>query len=1038
MLGSVQAYTEDGAPIDIGGVRLRMLLARLALAPGAVVPAATLIDDLWGDSPPADAANALQALVSRLRRAMDGAAPLESATGGYRLVVAAADVDAERFETLAAQGHRELAEGRPAPAAACLGPALALWRGSALADLPDVPFAASAAARLADRRRSAEEDRCEAEILLGRHLGVLADLKAVVEHDPLRERAAALLMRALHAAGRQAEALAVFERVRLALADELGADPSAELRAAHLLVLQGEGPAPSPVRLPRRLTSFVGREADLATLAELMERHRLVTIVGPGGAGKTRLAVEAMSGRERVWFASLAGVSVPAQADVGRVAEAVLGALSAAGRRRPGDSKVTAPGTADDPGAVADPVERVAELIGPEPAVLVLDNCEHLVPAAAQLASGLLDRLPYLGMIATSREALAITGEALCRLGPLPESEAARLFGDRAAAVRPEFRLDELTTGPVTDICRRLDGLPLALELAAARLRSMSVEQIARRLDDRFRLLTSGDRAAVPRQRTLLAVVEWSWDLLTEQERTLARRLSMFPAGAPAGAAEAVCADDSLPAEDVVYVLGSLVEKSFADSDGAAEPRYRMLETVRAYAAEQLRLAGEHEEVAARFRRHYVEFATAWEPLMLTARQLEVSAAFDADYDNLVFALRAAIDGGDAETAWRLLGPLYLYWNARYDARSDTFVADVLAFGERLPAHVRAAFTAAHLLANNSGSMPPPEVVRPIVEECLRTGALDHYPMMAVIALAPAHLYGFADLWERELPRALVHPHPWVRACAHWLDAFARTDHGDWRGGEIARARALHAFEEVGERYGLSITLMAAARAHSVKGEYGEAVATAERSARLAAELGTEEDVMSLMWLAGERLRGGDPEGAWQDVEEARRRVDGRRYAQIEFLLFVADLHRRAGEPEPAERALDEVTALAGELTLPDEAGAGRAAPTRMAILLDTGRPAAARLLWPRAMAVSLNDRDPAASAQLLARLLLAEGDPEGAAEALGMSEAIRGVFDLGDPELTGLRNRLGRKLGESAYAAAYRRGAALSRDAALQRLTRA
>ncbi|MBE1560041.1 ATP-binding protein [Nonomuraea africana] len=330
----------------------------------------------------------------------------------------------------------------------------------------------------------------DAELRLGRHAEILADLGAAGAEHPLSERLAELRMRALSAAGRQADALAVYEEIRGRLGEELGVDPSAELQEVLLALPRGELERPSaqpeaaPSRLPARLTSFVGRDGELDQLAALMSGSRLVTIVGPGGAGKTRLSLEAASRdrahqRGRVWFVSLAGVAAPDQ-----LADAVLGALS------------TADGRLYDGGQLqrATPVDRMAELLDVGDAVLLLDNCEHLVEAAAELAEQLLERLPQLRILATSREPLAIIGEALCHLGPLevpagsPDlakaaaAAAVRLFGDRAADVRPGFALDDSTVGDVVEICWRLDGLPLALELAAARLRSMSVEQIARRL----------------------------------------------------------------------------------------------------------------------------------------------------------------------------------------------------------------------------------------------------------------------------------------------------------------------------------------------------------------------------------------------------------------------------------------------------------------------------------------------------------------------------------------------------------------------------
>ncbi|MCU1645058.1 MAG: Non-specific serine/threonine protein kinase [Nocardia sp.] len=622
-----------------------MLLARLALEAGGTVSVATLIDGLWGEEPPADAPGALQALVSRLRRALREAGTVELTAGGYRLP--GVEVDSERFEHLIKRGRREFAAGRAEAAAALLAEALRLWRGPVLGDVQDAPFVQVVAARLDDLRAAAVEDRFAAELQLGRYADILADLEVAGAEHPLSERLAALRMRALAAAGRQSDALAVYEDMRERLGDELGIDPSAELRDTHLALLRGELESPAVRRepvgstLPARLTSFVGRDSELEGLAKLLATSRLVTIVGPGGAGKTRLSLEAMSRYHGgpVFFVPLAEIGAPDQ-----FADAVARALDNA---------------AD--GLPADKTARLAELLDVAAAVLVLDNCEHLIAAAAELAAHLLDRLPQLRILATSREPLAITGEALCHLGPLDipaeatepavaqRSPAVQLFLDRAAAVRPGFILDEHTTSPVVEICRKLDGVPLALELAAAKLRSMSVDQIARRLDDRFRLLTSGSRTALPRQRTLLALVEWSWDLLEDPERVLARRLSLFPGGATVEALEAICADKELPADDILYVLGALVEKSLVESSGGEKPRYRMLETIRAYAADQL--ADSSDNPAPAFAHYYLTLAEQQEPLLRTGEQLSAIAVFDAEHANMAAALRTASVGPIAAPA---------------------------------------------------------------------------------------------------------------------------------------------------------------------------------------------------------------------------------------------------------------------------------------------------------------------------------------------------------------------------------------------------
>ncbi|MEW2501038.1 BTAD domain-containing putative transcriptional regulator [Amycolatopsis sp. NPDC047767] len=528
LLGPLEVRTDDGASVEVAGARLRALLSALAADGGRVVPAGRLVDAVWGEQPPSTG-NALQALVSRLRRA---GVVVEAAAVGYRVV---ADVDVVRFE--------ELVRRRDTSA---LAEALGLWRGPALADVADNAYFQGTIARLTELRLAAVEEHAEAELRRGGGEELTAELTALLAEHPLRERLAAALMRALCAAGRPAEALTVYERLRKALAEELGTDPSARLSALHTEILRESSvdtQSEARTNLRAGLTSFVGRDADVAQVVKLVAEYRLTTLTGPGGAGKTRLATEtARTLLDRtpgdVWFVALAPV---ADADV---AQAVLSAL---GLREQGQLGLVAGGTAAD---------RAVSVLRDRDVLLVLDNCEHVVDAAAELADRLLGECPRLRILATSREPLAVTGEALWPVAPLalpPEGASVteamscasvRLLADRAAAVRPGFEVAEATVEAVTRICRALDGMPLAVELAAARLRSLTIAQLAARLDDRFRLLNAGSRTAMPQHRTLRAVVDWSWELLSEAERTLLRRLAVFSGGATADAAAAVAKTD--------------------------------------------------------------------------------------------------------------------------------------------------------------------------------------------------------------------------------------------------------------------------------------------------------------------------------------------------------------------------------------------------------------------------------------------------------------------------------------------------------------
>ncbi|MFE2428345.1 BTAD domain-containing putative transcriptional regulator [Streptomyces sp. NPDC059373] len=663
ILGTTQAYRDDGTAMPLSGTRLRALLAALALSAGRVRTTDGLIGEVWDGEPPADAAGALQALIGRLRRAI-GHEAIGSVDGGYRLDAPPDAVDAHRFERLVDEGGQALADGDAAKAANALDDALALWRGPALADLPD---RTSAAQRYDALRLNAQRLRLTAEVTLGRAEQALPELTGLTAAHPLNEPLQALRIRALREAGRPADGLAAYEEVRRTLAEELGADPGPELQALYAELLA----APEPVapRTPRsgnaraRLTSFVGREADLAALRADLTTARLVTLTGPGGTGKTRLSqeagdLEANRWPDGVWFAELAPVEDPRT-----VPEAVVNALGLRETQLHGGSAAEAAIAAKN--KAKDAALQLAEYCAGRRLLLVLDNCEHVIDAAAALAEGLLERCSGVAVLATSREPLGVPGELVRPLDPLPEPPALRLLADRGAAARPGFTPDE-DPEACAELCRRLDGLPLAIELAAARLRGLTPRQLADRLDDRFRILNAGSRTVLPRQQTLRAVVDWSWDLLEPDERVLLRRLAVFAGGWTLEAVEEVCAGDGIEAADTAGLLGSLVDKSLvlADltDDGA---RYRMLETIAEYAAERLAAAGERPAVERRHITHFREYIRTADPKLRGPEQLVWLDRLECEHDNLRAALRRAIDAGDEHEALVIALSCTWFWEMR-------------------------------------------------------------------------------------------------------------------------------------------------------------------------------------------------------------------------------------------------------------------------------------------------------------------------------------------------------------------------------------
>jgi predicted ATPase/DNA-binding SARP family transcriptional activator len=650
VLGPLQVR-RDGRPLSVPSGKTTEVLVRLALDAGQSVSAERLIDDLWGDTAAGTGKNTLQSKVSQLRRALGDSALVTSGRGGYTLELDPAGVDALRVASLAATTSAARRSGDATAALEAATEAVGLFRGEILVDAGDGDWLHPHRSRLGETRLGLLEDQAAARVDLGAGTEVVAELEWLVGQHPLREGLWSSYITALYRAGRQADALAACQRVRQVLVEELGIEPGKALRELERQILRQSTaldsaspapgaavPAPAVGNLPTLSTPLVGRADDLAAVGRLIADSRLVTLAGPAGVGKTRTALEAVRSLHPaggVWLVRLEAAE--ATSSIPRMVTEAL--------QLTGDEQAL--------------LDRVA---GAE-TVLVLDNCEHVLDGVADLATRLLDHAPPLRIVTTSQAPLGVDGEDVHQLDPLPLPDSVALFADRAARMRRQFALDDDTIATVEAVCRSLDGLPLAIELAAARVKSLSVQEIARRLGDRFTLLQDPTSRRPERRRALVAAIAWSYDLLFPDDQRGLWALSCFSGGAPLAAAEHVLTGLGVPGSTAVDVIGRLADRSMLSVETADDgtTRYRLLDSIRAFAGGRLQDAGLADDAAAA---HAAWFAQAAERCAATVRgraQPECLALVRAERANIDTALAWAA-GHDPQLGLRVANGFGWTW----------------------------------------------------------------------------------------------------------------------------------------------------------------------------------------------------------------------------------------------------------------------------------------------------------------------------------------------------------------------------------------
>jgi predicted ATPase len=1007
VLGPLEVVGASG-PLRLGGRKEQVVLAALVVDADRVVSTDRLLDVLWGEGVPNTGLKTLRSHLSRIRaRLKPWGQPIETVADGYMLRTEACEIDSLRFEHLLAEARELRDHGDHAHAVDLLDEALDLWRGRALHGLEDLDFARIESARLEELKLEALEARIDSKLELGHHDRIVSETERLVEEHPLREELWRSLMVALYRSGRQAEALRTFQRLRSLLGKELGIEPSQELKGLEEAILLQSDDVAAPTTsdrldfVPETRTSFIGRRDEMTELRSMLGAHRCVTVTGTGGSGKTRLAIEVIQGLSDDYESGILFVELAALSDPDLVPEHLGTALG-------------------DVGSHTDDVTRaLTEFLAPRNLLLVIDNCEHLAQATAQLIDSLLLGCPRLSILATSREPLGTSGEAIFRTPPLelPDSdapvveqeaaEAVRLYVDRVRAFDQEFCLDDHNREAVVSICRTLDGIPLALELAAARTRAMAPAEIAARMDYRFAILTSGLRTAPARHQTLKATIDWSYNLCAEAPRTVLCRLSVFAGGWSLDAAESVVSGGTIDRSEVAGLLARLVDRSLVErSVVAGESRYRLLETIRQYAFDALVATGEAPTVSNRHCEWYAGLAERAEPELKGSNQVDWWQRLEREHDNTRSAIAWSLAGPDPSCAFRLVIALGWFWFQRgYWREAWRWTQRCLEQGTKVdPVLMARVVYATGSIEIIRGNIEPLE---PLLVEALEACRVAEDELGEAWSL---HYQGHALGWlgaPEAVPLMEQGLEIFERLGDRWAEAWS------WRymgqsaeDGEVSielQKRALDRFFELGDRWCAAYSLYLIGATYLALGRFDEAEDAERRALEIATELG------DVIWKSHAIGRLGMTAYHRGDDELAAR-----------LLEQGLELHRRIGD----DSCMASILAYQGLLATRHRSWAE--AQARLAECLVAWR----RLASPVMMALYLGR---------FAAAVTAAGSPDEGAILFGASDTpeaadLVSTSTVWEHERDELRKRLLSELGEPTFGRLMEEGAALGIEAAVDR----